>query len=96
MSARLEALAQMPVLPTHKQAVAIAGTQLSAGLNPWEASADTLHIALAATHGMDYLLAWNCKHIANALIRNRIVTLVEGAGYSCPVICTTEALLDNE
>ncbi len=86
----------MPVLPTHDEAVTLAETLLSSGLSPREAAADALHIALAATHGMDYLLTWNCKHIANAFIRNRIVALVEGAGYSCPVICTPEELLENE
>lgn len=94
--ARMEALARLPVLPTHQEAVALAESLLSAGLNPREAAADALHIALAATHGMDYLLTWNCKHIANALLRNRIVSLVEGAGYSCPVICTPEELLEHQ
>ncbi len=44
---------------------------------------------------MDYLMTWNCKHIANALMRKRIISLVEGAGYVCPVICTPEELMEQ-
>lgn len=94
--ARRAALEGIPVLCTQDEAIGLAETLLSSGMIPREAVADALHIALAATHGMDYLLTWNCKHIANAQIRNRIVAVVEGAGYSCPVICTPEELLESQ
>lgn len=43
----------------------------AAGMAP-NAATDALHVALAAVHGMDYLLSWNCTHIANATIRRAI------------------------
>ena len=50
---------------------------------------------LTAVHGMDYLLTWNCKHIANAVIRPRIEGICRAAGYEPPVICTPEELLEE-
>ena len=60
---------------------------------PANAAEDAVHIALAATNGMDYLLTWNCKHIANASVRRRIETALLQMGYMCPTICTPEELL---
>lgn len=93
--ARLNVLKGISVLPTDEAAIELAEAFISAGICPREAIADALHIALAAMHGMDYLLTWNCKHIANALVRNKIIFRVENAGYSCPVICTPEELMEN-
>ena len=49
---------------------------------------DALHVAMAAVHGVDYLLTWNCKHIVNATMRDRIEELCREAGFEPPVICT--------
>ena len=57
-----------------------------------KARVDAAHIAIAAVHGMDYLLTWNCRHIANAVTRKRIDQLLRGAGYEAPVLCTPEEL----
>ena len=56
--------------------------------------ADALHIAIAAVNGIDYLLTWNCKHLANASLRIQIAALLEHAGYACSVICTPEELME--
>jgi predicted nucleic acid-binding protein len=48
---------------------------------PQNARDDALHIAVAAVHGMDYLLTWNCRHIANALMRPKIERTCRMAGY---------------
>ena len=55
-------------------------------------TADALHIAVAAVNGMDYLLTWNCKHIANVALRLRIEAVCRAAGYEPPLICTPEEL----
>jgi hypothetical protein len=65
------------------------------GAIPAEAEADALHIAVAAVHGMDYLLTWNCRHIANATMRTRIQASCFEAGYDAPVVCTPEELLEE-
>jgi hypothetical protein len=60
---------------------------------PKRAGTDAIHIALAAVHGVDFLLTWNCKHIANAAIIRDIEAVCRMRGFSCPVICTPEELM---
>ena len=54
---------------------------------------DALHIALAAVHGMDFLITWNCSHIANAERMETIESVIEACGYYSPRICTPDELL---
>ena len=63
---------------------------------PPKAATDALHIAVAAVHGIDYLLSWNCKHIANAEMQSVIEKVCEEQGYKCPKICTPEELLGGK
>jgi hypothetical protein len=58
-----------------------------------EAPEDAAHVAFAVINGMDYLLTWNCRHIANAQIRNNLSATCSMVGYQLPVICTPEELL---
>ena len=60
------------------------------------ADRDAAHIALATIHEMDMLLTWNCRHIANAFIQAKLRKLADAAGFTLPVICTPEELLENE
>ena len=75
--------------------MSVAERLLGGGPIPREAAADALHIAIAAVNGIDYLLTWNCRHLANASLRVRIAVLLEDAGYACPVICTPEELMEG-
>ena len=60
---------------------------------PPKAARDAAHIAVAAVHELDYLLTWNCKHLANAQIMRRIEAVCEQLGYRMPIICTPEELM---
>ena len=51
---------------------------------------DAYHIATAAVHGMDVLLTWNCRHMANRFALPRTISVVAKAGYACPAIVTPE------
>ena len=62
---------------------------------PNTARVDALHIATATVHGMDYLLSWNCKHIANATLRGRMESICRFAGFEPPVICTPLELVEE-
>jgi hypothetical protein len=88
-------LAGIPVLESTAAAEALTERILRASLVPSKARADAAHIAIAAVHGIDYLLTWNCRHIANAVTRKRIDQLLRGAGYEAPVLCTPEELLEE-
>lgn len=60
---------------------------------PEEAAEDALHIAVAAVHGLQYLLTWNCAHIAKAQRRGAIEDVCRAAGYEPPIICTPEEMM---
>ena len=62
---------------------------------PPKASDDAVHIAAATVHGLDYLLTWNCKHIANAQIQRKLAELSLDLGYELPIICTPYELLGD-
>jgi predicted nucleic acid-binding protein len=93
---RVEALASLPRLQVTEAAIELARTILSKGLLPQKAFPDALHIAIATVHEVEYLLTWNCKHIANVEILPRIASLCEDLGLTLPIICTPEELLGVE
>lgn len=93
---RLQALAGIPLLPNAPQITQIAAEIMARAILPPKAQVDALHIAAVAHHGIQYLLTWNCKHIANAKILPRIHQVLEDLGVSIPVICTPEELLGDD
>jgi hypothetical protein len=56
-------------------------------------AADAAHIAIAAAQGMDFLMTWNCRHIANAMTVDRVRELCARLGFPAPVICTPYELM---
>ena len=62
---------------------------------PSKADVDAVHIAAATVHGMDYLLTWNCKHIANAQIQRKLAEISLDLGYELPIICTHYEILGD-
>lgn len=92
---RLKMLTEFALLELNNQALQLAHSLVEKSALPQSAVEDALHIALATVHGMDYLLTWNCRHIANAATRNRIVKLCRYKGYEPPTICTPEELLGD-
>ena len=92
---RLVTLTGIPRLELTEAASILAEHLVTAAAIPREAIEDALHVAVAAVHGMDYLLTWNCRHIANATMRNRIADVCASAGFEAPVICTPEELLED-
>ncbi|MBN1608545.1 MAG: type II toxin-antitoxin system VapC family toxin [Polyangiaceae bacterium] len=93
---RLALLDGVPVLTVHADAQALAERFLSQATLPSKAAIDAVHVALAAVHGMDFLVTWNCAHIANAVIRPQLEVLCWRAGYRPPVICTPLELADED
>ena len=92
---RLAAAAGMRVLPATTDAETLAATLLQAAAMPSKAAIDAVHVAMATVHGIDYLMTWNCTHIANATMRPRIEAVCRDAGFRPPVICTPEELVQE-
>ncbi len=87
-------LQPMLVLETTPEALELAKALLQAGALPAKAASDALHIAIAATKSVPYLLTWNCRHLANAVMRPVIETVCKAKGFKAPIICTPEELLE--
>jgi hypothetical protein len=90
---RLEMLANLPLLDASEEVSKLADALMKRVPLPPKALADSLHIAIATVNGMDYLLTWNCTHIANAALRSNIEAVCRESGFEPPVICTPEELL---
>lgn len=71
----------------------LASAILASGILPRKAATDAAHIAIATVHGVDFLLTWNCVHIANAVIAKAVGNICRQYGWESPVICTPEELL---
>jgi len=82
------------VLAVTKEASDLAERFLKASALPAKAAVDAIHIAVAVVHGMDYLLTWNCTHIANAKIRWKIDQICRAEGLQPAMICTPEELME--
>jgi hypothetical protein len=92
---RLAELGDFPILPLNEEAMELAQSFLDSGLMPEKAIDDALHVAVATLHRMDYLLTWNCRHIANAEILRGLTGLCGRAGFELPALCTPEQLMGD-
>jgi hypothetical protein len=90
---RLDVLQGIPLLPAPLDADDLVNQLIRELSLPERATADAAYIALAVVNGMDFLLTWNCTHIANAANRPIIESVCHSLGYQPPVICTPEELL---
>lgn len=90
---RAEFVAGLPLLDITSAAVVFARRLLETVGMPPQATADALHIATAACHGIEYLMTWNSAHIANAEYRTRVERACRALGYEAPVLCTPDELM---
>ena len=74
----------------------LANELMTRGAVPTSEPRDSLHIATSAVYGVNYLVTWNFKHIANAVMRSRIEAVCRDAGFEPPIICTPEELSGDE
>jgi len=91
--ARLKVITGLRLLDITEEVERLAIRILSSGVIPMKAATDAAHIAIASVHGMEYLMTWNCVHLANAIITKQVARICEQEGFECPVICTPEELL---
>jgi hypothetical protein len=91
---RIALLTGIPVLPIDDARVGkLAADLLREVPLPAGAMTDALHIAAASLSGMEYLLTWNCKHIANPRLHSRMRRVITVAGSTPPVLCTPAELM---
>ncbi|MFO7640623.1 MAG: type II toxin-antitoxin system VapC family toxin [Candidatus Competibacteraceae bacterium] len=93
---RLDAIEGLTFLRVTTEAKEIAKALVARGIIPTNAAEDALHISVATVHAMDFLLTWNCKHIANPEIQKRIALYLDEQGLFLPFICTPDELLGSD
>lgn len=92
---RMAVASQLPIIQVSTEVQALALALIENHALPEKAEADAYHVALAAVNGIEYLLTWNCTHIANAHTRPKIEVTCRSLGYEPPVICTPSELMES-
>lgn len=93
--ARLSVLASLATLDATADADGLAERLVRSAAVPHAAVRDALHIAIAAANGVEYLVTWNFRHLANAVARPLIESACRKAGFEPPTICTPEELMED-
>ncbi|MFM9965457.1 MAG: type II toxin-antitoxin system VapC family toxin [Planctomycetaceae bacterium] len=93
---RLEVVKNLDLIEVSDEVDALAAALIAGNAVPASEPRDAFHIAISAVNGINYLLTWNFKHIANASLRERIEQVCREAGFDPPVICTPEELMGND
>lgn len=89
----MDAVQNIPLLELRVEALNLADAYLRNEVLPEKAADDALHIAVTTIYGIDYLLTWNCKHMANAEIQKKLASISLEQGYELPTICTPYELM---
>ena len=93
---RIEFLREIPLLDYDNERVeSLARKLVGDEAFPPNAATDAYHAAVSATCGMDYLLTWNCKHIANPVRLPKTMRIIRAEGYACPQILTPANYFQN-
>ena len=90
---RLSALESIDAICLSDRSEALFASLLVDGLIPEKARTDAEHIAYAATNSVQFLLTWNCRHLANRMILRRVTQRCESLGFRCPQVCTPETMM---
>ncbi|MBI5093391.1 MAG: type II toxin-antitoxin system VapC family toxin [Candidatus Hydrogenedentes bacterium] len=91
-AARLALIAPFPVLEVTPETLELAAVYVEKMLLPEIAAPDAIHLAVAALNGMDYLVTWNCRHIARGSVKRSLPDINGACGLPTPTICTPEEL----
>ena len=92
---RLDVIGEIPVLDVTAAAENLADDLVKQIPLPENAEVDALHIAIATVNGINFLLTWNCAHIANAALQPQIEAICRSAGFEPPTICTPQQLMEG-
>ena len=92
---RLAFIEGLPLLDVTTEAAELAATLIERVPLPPQAAADAAHVAVATFHGVDFLMTWNVAHIANATLRRRVEDICRAQGYSAPILCTPDELMED-
>jgi len=93
---RMGLVADLPALALTEDVFELANALLATGVIPRTAETDALHLSVATVYDCEYLLTWNCRHLANAEIQRGARVLASSKGWELPLVCTPEELMGVE
>lgn len=92
---RLQQLSEVPLVNLTDEVRDLARTLVERRIVPPKASEDALHVAVATHYGLDFLLTWNCRHIANGEVMRRLEEYCLENGLTLPILCTPQQLVPD-
>ena len=93
---RMEVIRDIPRLDVgHEKIEEVAKALIGEHALPENEATDAYHIATAAFYGMDVLLTWNCRHMANEFTLPKTYGILRDAGLKCPVIITPKRYMED-
>jgi predicted nucleic acid-binding protein len=91
---RLEELKDFPHLELNDKVEEMAQVYMERLNIPEKSFRDAAHLAIACVHNIDYLVTWNCAHLANGEVIKKLMKINESLGIHTPIICTPEELME--
>ena len=92
---RLNAIRDFPLVHATPAVDNLVHNYFKEKILPENEERDAYHIAIAAVNELDYLVTWNCQHIARVPVREKLKSIHEREGVFVPIICTPEDLLED-
>ncbi|MFH0775589.1 MAG: type II toxin-antitoxin system VapC family toxin [bacterium] len=92
---RLEELKDFPHLKLNDRVEEMAQVYMEKLEIPERSFRDAAHLAVASVHNIDYLLTWNCAHLANGKVIKKLIKINESFDIHTPIICTPEELMEG-
>lgn len=92
---RLEVLRKLSAVAVTPEAEGLAEAFVATGALPPLAQSDAAHLAIATVAHADYLLTWNCRHLANGQILRRLSAEAARRGWPLPTVCTPPELMGD-
>jgi len=93
---RLEIFRDLTILKVAPESDQFMLALLATGALPSRAQPDAAHLAIATVEKVDYLLTWNCRHLANAQILRRLEAEALRLGWKLPKVCTPPELMGDD
>lgn len=90
---RAELLAELIVLEAGESVRNLARDLVAERILPPGAASDAIHVAITSLQGVDILVTWNCRHLANPHLLGKLRNFMVRHGLVLPEICTPIELI---
>jgi hypothetical protein len=91
----LDWIADVPLLAVTQEVQGLANLLVNERVMPSPPTGDALHVATATVFGLDYMLSWNVRHLANPNKLRHLRVICLRAGLTPPQIVTPDLLWET-